>query len=371
MTPRDEARYTDLVDNYLKELRAGREPDRAAILSSVSEESRPEVKEQLEAAWALHKWQRLLTPVQRREWKDKTAVSTPRDFEDAVEKQRPVLLKIVRARVGVEDAAEDILLDALIRARARFQQARVTVAQLPGWLKRYVQLWVRDCSLRCRNESSSAEPLRSCARQFTVFCSMPFAAATLNESVTANAAEDRLVQSLKMLPATERALVCLRFWDGLALTSTANRLGMSMPKVQKCFVQALAEFAQAAGRTGIQPAGTGKKAKPKPASKSKSKADVPLRIMLKAGKKSQAAEPDMTGMPYGKTAFEALDKLIKVRLSGNWTAFSKWLTTYAVADDESSLLKAYELSLAPIVEFKRFREQWPNVNIKKLVGVSK
>jgi RNA polymerase sigma-70 factor (sigma-E family) len=144
------------------------------------------------------------------------------DFESFVVARSAPLLRIAVLLTRNQQEAEDLLQTALLRTARRWQQAR---DQPDAYVRRVLINLAQDRGRALRR----ALERRALAQESSP---TPAADAGLAE-------RDALLTALRQLPARQRAVVVLRFWDDMPVSEVAQCLGCSEGTVKSTTSRAL------------------------------------------------------------------------------------------------------------------------------------
>jgi RNA polymerase sigma-70 factor (sigma-E family) len=143
-------------------------------------------------------------------------------FEEYVAARLPALLRYAVLLTGDPHLAEDLVQDVLIRAHGRWR--RIVAGGPPD---RYVQRMVTNAYLSWRRRWSTRR---------VVLADPPERAAPGEDPME----RDALWQRLAELPRQQRAVLVLRYYEGLSVLETADVLGCSAGTVRGYASRALA-----------------------------------------------------------------------------------------------------------------------------------
>jgi RNA polymerase sigma-70 factor (sigma-E family) len=146
------------------------------------------------------------------------------DFEQFVGAQLPALIRYAAMLAGERDLAQDVVQDALIRANARWR--RISTMDRP---EQYVKRMVTTEYLSWR---------RRHARRAAALSRW---GATLSPDTVADPADGAVLRAqLALLPAKQRAVLVLDYYEGLGDTEIASLLRCSPGSVRVYRSRALA-----------------------------------------------------------------------------------------------------------------------------------
>lgn len=152
------------------------------------------------------------------------------DYAAFVAARTPALLRTAFLLTGQAEAAQDLLQDALVRLHGRWGRVREPAAR-EAYLRRILATTAANQRRRrWHGERPSAQPPPDAGAD-------PYADA-----------DDRQVvaDALRALPAPQRAVLVLRYWEDLTEAQTAQVLGCSVGTVKSRTSRALARLREQA-----------------------------------------------------------------------------------------------------------------------------
>jgi RNA polymerase sigma-70 factor (sigma-E family) len=149
-------------------------------------------------------------------------------YEEFVAARLPAVLRYATALTGSPALAEDVVQDALVRAQAHWR--KVAAAQRP-------EAYVRRIVL---NEYLSWRRRRSSKDVATAPQQLEGLAPVVPDHAEAHGEADRMRLVLARLPRRQRAVLVLRFYEGLTDAEIAADLGCSTGTVRSHASRALA-----------------------------------------------------------------------------------------------------------------------------------
>ena len=154
-----------------------------------------------------------------------------RDFEAFVRERGPVLLRTAYLLVGDRGQAEDLLQDVLEKTYPRWR--RIRRGDDPGVYVR--RALVNGATSRWRRRQARVRELPL----------GPGADRAGSDGATQYDDRDLLLRALATLPARQRAVLVLRYWEDLSEADTAAALGCSVGAVKSHGSRGLARLRQA------------------------------------------------------------------------------------------------------------------------------
>jgi RNA polymerase sigma-70 factor (sigma-E family) len=151
-------------------------------------------------------------------------------YEDFVAARLPAILRYATALTGSPPLAEDLVQEVLVRARAKWR--RVSAAERP---EAYVRRMVLNEYLGWRRRRSSRDVL-------TAPELLDGLAPAVADPADAHGDRDRMRLALATLPRRQRAVLVLRFYEGLTDAEIAADLGCSTGTVRSHASRALARL---------------------------------------------------------------------------------------------------------------------------------
>ncbi|MBC6456408.1 SigE family RNA polymerase sigma factor [Actinomadura sp. HBU206391] len=154
----------------------------------------------------------------------------PVGFEEFLTARLPALLRFATALVGDPHRAEDVVQDVLIRAQGRWR--RISAMDAPeAYLKRMIineyLSWRRR---RSSQEVPAAEGLLDAAIE------------PEDDPARRYEQRDALWSGMAVLPPRQRAVLALRYYEGMSTAEIADILGCSETTVRSHASRALAEL---------------------------------------------------------------------------------------------------------------------------------
>ena len=159
----------------------------------------------------------------------------PVSYEDFVAARLPAILRYATALTGSPALAEDVVQEVLVRAQARWR--RVSSVERP---EAYVRRMVLNEYLSWRRRRSSRD---LAVPPETMEGLVPRVA----DAAAAHGDRDQLRRALAGLPRRQRAVLVLRFYEGLTDAEIAADLGCSTGTVRSHASRALAALRTALG----------------------------------------------------------------------------------------------------------------------------
>jgi len=163
-------------------------------------------------------------------------VPVPIGYEEFVAARLPAVLRYATALTGSPQLAEDVVQEVLLRARSRWR--RIAAADRP---EAYVRRMVLNEYLSWRRRRSSRDVAMPADALDGLLPAVADPAAAYGEA-------DRLRRALAVLPRRQRAVLVLRFYEGLTDAEIAADLGCTSGTVRSHASRALATL-RAALRT--------------------------------------------------------------------------------------------------------------------------
>jgi RNA polymerase sigma-70 factor (sigma-E family) len=166
------------------------------------------------------------------------SAATRRDFERFVAERTDQLLRTAFLLAGDAAEAEDLVQETLLRVARRWP--RVAAMEHPGAYSRQVlvNLALRDTRRRARRRVELAAPPDAGA--------LDLADGRAEDDLRMVDAKAELIATLNSLPARQRAVIVLRYWDDLPEAEVAALLGCSVGTVKSTASRALARLRDAA-----------------------------------------------------------------------------------------------------------------------------
>jgi RNA polymerase sigma-70 factor (sigma-E family) len=152
-------------------------------------------------------------------------------FEEFVAARLPALLRYAAAVTGDPELAKDVVQDVLVRAYRRW--SRIGGMDRP---ERYLQRMVLSEYLSWR---------RTVLRRARTLTRLPFGAPAVADHAEAHAERSGIWPQLVALPARQRAVLVLGFYEGLADAEIAEVVGCSEGSVRVYRARALATLRSA------------------------------------------------------------------------------------------------------------------------------
>jgi RNA polymerase sigma-70 factor (sigma-E family) len=183
------------------------------------------------------------------QWLRSTA--TRRDFERFVAERTDPLLRTAFLVAGDAAEAEDLVQETLFRVARRWP--RVAAMESPGAYARKIllNLALRDSRRRSRRRAELATPPDARA--------LELADSRAECDLRTVEAQAELIAALNSLPARQRAVIVLRYWDDLPESEVAEMLGCSVGTVKSTASRALARLRSArADHENREPLGRGR-----------------------------------------------------------------------------------------------------------------
>jgi RNA polymerase sigma-70 factor (sigma-E family) len=174
------------------------------------------------------------------------SAATRRDFERFVAERTDQLLRTAFLLAGDAAEAEDLVQETLLRVARHWP--RVAAMEYPGAYARQilVNLALRDRGRRARRSVELAAPPGAPA--------LDLADRRAEDDLRTVDARAELIAALNSLPARQRAVIVLRYWDELPEAEVAALLGCSVGTVKSTASRALARLREAtAGHHDPQP----------------------------------------------------------------------------------------------------------------------
>ena len=159
-------------------------------------------------------------------------------FDEFVAARLPALLRYAVLLTGDRDLAQDLVQDVLVRAYGRWR--RIAAADHP---ERYVHRMITNGYLSWRRRWSTRQ---------VVLVDPPDRAAPAEDPVD-RAERDELWRRLAELPRQQRAVLVLRYYEGLSVAETADVLGCSTGAVRGYASRALATLRVEAAELALNP----------------------------------------------------------------------------------------------------------------------
>lgn len=149
-------------------------------------------------------------------------------YEEFVAARLPAVLRYATALTGSPPLAQDLVQDVLVRAQAKWK--RVAAAERP---EAYVRRMVLNEYLGWRRRRSSRD-VATAPEHFEGL------AGAVADPAEAHGERDRMRRALATLPKRQRAVLVLRFYEGLTDAEIAADLGCSPGTVRSHASRALA-----------------------------------------------------------------------------------------------------------------------------------
>ncbi|SDQ86890.1 SigE family RNA polymerase sigma factor [Quadrisphaera sp. DSM 44207] len=175
-------------------------------------------------------------------WLRAPRVETAPGFEELVAARSGPMLAMARGLVRREQDAEDLVQDVLATALLKWD--RVSAADDPA---AYVnRMLVNAATSWWRRGARREQPTEAEA--------MPEAA--VGDPNAASGDRDALLAALRRLPARHRAVLVLRYYEGLPDAEIAQLLDVALPTVRSCAHRGLLALRRAGALEGEAPAGS-------------------------------------------------------------------------------------------------------------------
>lgn len=149
-------------------------------------------------------------------------------YEEFVAARLPAVLRYATALTGSPPLAEDVVQEVLVRAQARWR--RISAAERP---EAYVRRMVLNEYLGWRRRRASRDVL-------TAPADLELVGPAVADPAEAHGERDRMRLALATLPRRQRAVLVLRFYEGLTDVEIAADLGCSAGTVRSHASRALA-----------------------------------------------------------------------------------------------------------------------------------
>lgn len=149
-------------------------------------------------------------------------------YEEFVAARLPAVLRYATALTGSPPLAEDLVQEVLVRVQAKWR--RVSTAERP---EAYVRRMVLNEYLGWRRRRSSRD-VSTAPEHFEGL------SGTVADHAEAHGERDRMRRALETLPRRQRAVLVLRFYEGLTDAEIAADLGCSTGTVRSHASRALA-----------------------------------------------------------------------------------------------------------------------------------
>ncbi len=151
----------------------------------------------------------------------------------------PALLRYTVLLTADRDLAQDLVQDVLVRAHGRWR--RIAATEHPD---RYVRRMITNAYLSWRRRWSTRQ---------VVLLDPPDAPAAPADDPADRAERDALWQRLAGLPRQQRAVLVLRYYEGLSVAEVADVLGCSAGTVRGYASRALSTLRVQAAELALNP----------------------------------------------------------------------------------------------------------------------
>jgi RNA polymerase sigma-70 factor (sigma-E family) len=148
-------------------------------------------------------------------------------FEEFVAMRLSALLRYAAVLTGDRELAQDVVQDALVQAFRRW--SRIVALEQPEW---FVKKMITRQFLSWQR--------RTARRAGLLAARAPDRELTVPDHAGLVASRDEVRQRLAGLPKRQRAVLVLRYYEGLTDTETAELLGCSAGAVRTCHARAIA-----------------------------------------------------------------------------------------------------------------------------------
>lgn len=134
----------------------------------------------------------------------------------------------IRYSTADEDLVEDIFQDAFIKAMTTIRQGRYTEAgRFKQWLTRIAHNLVMD-AFRKQRLQAKYEPVDDDGELDVAFRGLSMDERNAEEAIIYADQMDELHQKLQLLPAEQRAVVEMRYWEDMSFKEIAELTGVSI-----------------------------------------------------------------------------------------------------------------------------------------------
>jgi RNA polymerase sigma-70 factor (sigma-E family) len=161
-------------------------------------------------------------------------------FDEFVAARLPALLRYAMVITGDHHVAEDVVQDALVRAQSRW--SRIAATERPeAYVKRIVLNEYLSWRRRLRTTRSIPTPDEMIEQ----------AAGPMGDPTGAVAERDAVVALIAGLPPRQRAVLALRYYEGLSDAEIADLLGCAEATVRSHAARALTALRRPATTTAL------------------------------------------------------------------------------------------------------------------------
>ena len=154
--------------------------------------------------------------------------NTARAFEDLFRESYGAVYNYVRYRMAGDDAAEDVVAEAFLRAARAFDRFDPSRAQFSTWVITIASNCMRDYWRRARPAVALEE--------------IPENIYSQPDAAEAQASKDQIDRLLAILSSEERNLIVMKYREGYHNVEIAEKLGMNASTVSTKLFNAIAKM---------------------------------------------------------------------------------------------------------------------------------